>query len=270
MPLPKEIGSNEMSGGLRVEGFVLFPWNSSFETGLEVIDEQHQALVDLLNRLGQTLISSSSDEVSSAFEELARYADQHFRDEELVWAEYLDGDSWFASHQLSHAAFLPRVLEIRARGEGKTRRQVVESLVMFLIRWLAFHILDDDKRLALCVASLQEGKSLEEAKAHSEKQMSGSMRILIEAILQMYDELASNTIALMRETAARMRAEAQLKKAAEEIKVLRGVLPICSHCKKIRNAEGTWDQLEKYIDSNSEAKFSHSVCPSCVDEHYPD
>ena len=60
----------------------------------------------------------------------------------------------------------------------------------------------------------------------------------------------------------------QLKKARAELKVLDGLLPICSYCKKIRNDNGEWDPIETFIDEKSEAKFSHSVCPDCTKEHY--
>ncbi|NQT70581.1 MAG: hypothetical protein HQ552_13520 [Desulfobacteraceae bacterium] len=60
-----------------------------------------------------------------------------------------------------------------------------------------------------------------------------------------------------------------LQKALAEIKTLRGILPICSHCKKIRDDRGYWNILEKYIQKYSDAKFSHSICPECVKEHYP-
>jgi PAS domain S-box-containing protein len=53
-----------------------------------------------------------------------------------------------------------------------------------------------------------------------------------------------------------------------EIKTLRGFLPICSVCKKIRDDTGYWDQLESYIKRHSSAQFSHSMCPDCVEEMY--
>lgn len=53
-----------------------------------------------------------------------------------------------------------------------------------------------------------------------------------------------------------------------EVKVLEGLLPICAHCKQIRTAEGEWQQLEVYITNQSEATFSHSICPSCRQEHF--
>ncbi len=58
------------------------------------------------------------------------------------------------------------------------------------------------------------------------------------------------------------------EEAQKEIKILSGLLPICSHCKKIRNEEGYWDQIETYIDQRSEATFSHSICSECSDELY--
>jgi len=60
----------------------------------------------------------------------------------------------------------------------------------------------------------------------------------------------------------------ELHEANEKIKILKGFLPICSHCKKIRNDEGYWQQLEKYISEHSEAQFSHGICPICAKEHY--
>jgi len=66
------------------------------------------------------------------------------------------------------------------------------------------------------------------------------------------------------------RMEKERKKLLEEIKVLRGLLPICSHCKKIRNDTGYWEQIEDYIRSHSEAVFSHGICPDCLKKYYSD
>jgi hypothetical protein len=62
----------------------------------------------------------------------------------------------------------------------------------------------------------------------------------------------------------------QVNKQRKQIKILHGFLPICSFCKKIRVANGTWEQLEKYITNNSEAVFSHGVCPECAKKYYGD
>jgi CheY-like chemotaxis protein len=62
----------------------------------------------------------------------------------------------------------------------------------------------------------------------------------------------------------------ELKEARDEIKVLRGILPVCSSCKKIRDEEGAWRQIEEYIEDHSEVRFSHSLCRKCCVELYGD
>jgi preprotein translocase subunit YajC len=62
----------------------------------------------------------------------------------------------------------------------------------------------------------------------------------------------------------------KLQKALDEIKTLRGIIPICSHCKQIRDDEGSWQRIEEYIHSHSEAQFSHGICPGCMKKHYPE
>jgi len=55
----------------------------------------------------------------------------------------------------------------------------------------------------------------------------------------------------------------------EEIKILRGFIPICASCKKIRDDEGFWKDIEVYIEDHSEVEFSHSLCPECAKKLYP-
>lgn len=62
----------------------------------------------------------------------------------------------------------------------------------------------------------------------------------------------------------------ELEKALQEVKTLQGILPICSFCKKIRDDQGYWNQVEVYVRDRSEADFSHSVCPDCMARHYPE
>ena len=63
------------------------------------------------------------------------------------------------------------------------------------------------------------------------------------------------------------KAHRKLEQQMEEIKQLRGIIPICSYCKKIRNDDGYWDQVEKYISQHSEALFSHGICPDCYEKY---
>lgn len=62
----------------------------------------------------------------------------------------------------------------------------------------------------------------------------------------------------------------ELVQAFDEIVVLRGIIPICAHCKKVRNDEGFYEAVESYIHRHSEADFSHTICPDCLHSHYPE
>ena len=65
------------------------------------------------------------------------------------------------------------------------------------------------------------------------------------------------------------RSNEQLQRALKEVKVLRGLIPICASCKKIRNDGGFWQQLEEYLGEHSEAEFSHGLCQPCIKKLYP-
>jgi hypothetical protein len=62
----------------------------------------------------------------------------------------------------------------------------------------------------------------------------------------------------------------QQRKAEELIQFLRGLLPLCASCKKIRDDKGYWRQVEQYIEAHSNAILTHSICPACVEKWYPD
>ena len=62
----------------------------------------------------------------------------------------------------------------------------------------------------------------------------------------------------------------RLQQALDEVRTLRGIVPICANCKKIRDDKGYWNQVEKYVSERTEAQFSHGICPDCVKVLYPD
>jgi hypothetical protein len=66
------------------------------------------------------------------------------------------------------------------------------------------------------------------------------------------------------------RERAKLQAALDDVKALSGLLPICAHCKNIRDDRGYWNKLESYLHDHSEVRFSHGICPDCVQEHYAD
>lgn len=72
------------------------------------------------------------------------------------------------------------------------------------------------------------------------------------------------------ELLARVHVHVELRRVQQEIRTLRGILPTCAHCKKIRDEKGTWHAIETYISQRSEAQFSHGLCPDCIPIYFPD
>ncbi len=77
-------------------------------------------------------------------------------------------------------------------------------------------------------------------------------------------------IRTIRYAIERQRLTSKLKIAMDHIKQLQGMLPICSVCKSIRDDKGYWNRIESYISDHSEVEFSHSICPTCARELYPE
>lgn len=103
-----------------------------------------------------------------------------------------------------------------------------------------------------------------------------SFNIMVDSLLQISVDLEKKVDELRGEVTAHERAEqekerliGELQGALNEIKTLRGVVPICSSCKKIRDDQGFWNQIETYIRDHSEAEFSHGLCPDCAKTLYP-
>jgi CheY-like chemotaxis protein len=67
----------------------------------------------------------------------------------------------------------------------------------------------------------------------------------------------------------RERLIAELREALAHVKTLKGLLPICADCKKIRDDKGYWSQVESYVERHSEANFTHGLCPDCIQKWYP-
>ena len=72
------------------------------------------------------------------------------------------------------------------------------------------------------------------------------------------------------ELLARVRVHVELVRARREIRTLRGILPTCAYCKRIRDEEGAWHTLESFVTGHTEARFSHGICPGCIPVYFPD
>lgn len=101
-------------------------------------------------------------------------------------------------------------------------------------------------------------------------ELAGSFNLMAERVATAHKALEERVVALDREVTRRQAVErereqliAELTRAMADLKTLAGIIPICSSCKKIRDDQGYWNQLEAYISEHSDAQFSHGLCPEC-------
>ncbi|MBH9552150.1 bacteriohemerythrin [Inhella gelatinilytica] len=190
----------------------VFVWNEVFGTGLGDIDDQHKRLVDLLNQVASQLAFGVDREaLARVFRELVSYTEYHFRHEEALWAQHLGGEADERSHRERHAEFERKLEQLAATGSAGEIDP--ETLLDFLVRWLAGHILRADRYFALCVIGLREGLSLPQARARAADQVQ-KHEGLMELVLTVTSALSKNTLRLMQELHARSNEAQRLRQAA--------------------------------------------------------
>jgi ketosteroid isomerase-like protein len=109
-----------------------------------------------------------------------------------------------------------------------------------------------------------------EGEVYPMKEVTNRTQILERLVDQRTAQLHQANAVLATEIAERKETEAALQKALAEIKTLHGLLPICMHCKMIRDDRGHWNPVEDYVGRRTGVEFSHGLCPSCLATHYPD
>ncbi len=96
---------------------------------------------------------------------------------------------------------------------------------------------------------------------------------ILRQVAEMRRELTQAQLEIERRREAERRSEElirELNRALAEVNTLRGILPICAECKKIRDEDGAWHPVESYMSSHTRAEFSHGLCPECAKKLYPD
>ena len=202
---------------MTINALEIFPWNNNFATGIDLIDQQHKRLIELLNLLVSHLaFQSDVPTLNSIFDELKNYTAFHFSEEEEIWKQNFPDDEWLILHQNAHCDFIAEVIRLKGEEHIKPLDNVIEDIVSFLTQWLASHILEVDKRMFMVVLALAEGKPLMQAKNDANQEMAGAARILIDTVMTMYDKLANSTIQMTREINKRIQVETQLVEAREK------------------------------------------------------
>lgn len=205
---------------LELKPIDIFPWNAQFNTGIPKIDEQHQVLVQLLNRLAShAAFHSDIQTLNIVFNQLADYADYHFQTEEAIWHEHLQDDALEIKHKVEHNNFISTVINLKNKQDTNSLHSRIDKVLLFLVNWLANHILENDKYMALVVQAIQSGMSPEQAKKQAHDQLHDGTKQLINMILSAYTGLAANTTQLMKETIERKQVEQRLNTSATKLKL---------------------------------------------------
>ncbi len=90
------------------------------------------------------------------------------------------------------------------------------------------------------------------------------------AILRQMAKIHAELSQAQQEIRKRQEVEQELRQALAEVETLQGLIPICANCKKIRDDQGLWEQIESYVSRHSQARFSHGLCPDCLIKLYPE
>lgn len=211
-----------------------FVWDAHFITGIAAVDEQHQQLVHLINRLGDALMQGQGlDEVElqAAYDGLSDYARRHFQEEEALMAEAGLAAQHCAEHRELHAEFVTQLGQMWA--SHRSTAEPAGVLHGFLSAWLAMHILGEDQAMARQVRAVRGGMSAEAAHARELAGKDNATDALVLAIQSLYRVMARQNAALVLanqtlEARVRQRTEA-LTEANTALTALNARLDELSH-----------------------------------------
>ena len=197
-----------------------FVWDRHFTTGLELVDRQHRYLVDLINRLGESLVDGTKDDnaLQEIFTQLSDYARYHFAEEEGLMAEAAVSAEHIDSHRQHHSQFIEEIS--RMWKSRSAMNNPAETLHGFLAAWLGFHILGEDRAMARQIASIRTGVSPAAAYGLEAAAEDNATHVLLQAVGSLYHilseqnrELAQANSRLEGRVAARTRELADANRA---------------------------------------------------------
>jgi len=159
--------------------------------------------------------------------------------------------------------------QIRNATIGIAGMCAILSITMILIVFKKLFVLPV-KTLGNSASAIAKGRYVDQIDVNSHDELGDlarNMETMSHAIQQHQAKIQQSHDEL--ETRVKERTM-ELETALSKIKTLSGLLPICMHCKKIRDDKGYWNQMEAYIHKHSDVEFSHSICSDCTKKYYPD
>ncbi len=155
-----------------------------------------------------------------------------------------------------------------------TRISILDNFLIFLLFPMYYSSVKYDSRaylklagliLAICVGVLYCISSFSHFKSNME-----TVVIILTVSILFCETIFKDIQKQKRLVIEKQELIEKLEKALSEVSTLSRLLPLCSYCKKIRDDQGYWQRLEKYFKENTNMEFSHSLCPDCMYQYYPD
>jgi len=193
----------------------LMAWSDHFVTGIATVDAQHHALVDMINAVAPSLALGEEDAgrlVAPLLDKLVHYAAVHFKHEEELMARTRLLPEYLAQHHRTHQAFVTEVLQMRQQYE-QSGTLTGKELLQFLISWLTFHILSEDKRMASQVQAIGQGESAAQAYAALSPVGGAPNAVYNDALIDLFSLLSERNRALVLANQQLLAAQAELEVA---------------------------------------------------------
>lgn len=175
-----------------------FEWDSCYETGLDDVDEQHQYLVEVINRYGGLIAQNniSMHDIRMALFEMSRYAEFHFKEEENLMREVGVYQGHIDEHIQVHRTFMADIVSMQAFISEENKKSS-EHLLNFLIHWLAYHILGIDQNMSRQVKQIKQGVDAKVAWQNEQTKQDKSTEPLLKALNGLFEQVSERNKELL-------------------------------------------------------------------------
>lgn len=197
-----------------------FSWSSRYSVGIDQIDNEHQQLIVLLNRLANRIVFQSRlSEIDAAFDELISYTEYHCNNEQRLWNSNLPEGELTSRHVKEHNYLISTIYELKADFRDFPREQRIELSLEMLGEWLITHILKGDLYLAKIIAEMQLGAYFDDARSIAKESIEGEAQRLLEVTLSAYRTVSETAQHLMGVRFQLEESESRLQQALSYAKI---------------------------------------------------
>ncbi|RDU62457.1 GGDEF domain-containing protein [Helicobacter sp. MIT 14-3879] len=238
-----------------------FKWNKSYVTNIDTIDEQHKMLVNMINKLGESIFSKerlSVDILDKYFENLALYAKVHFRDEEVYMSEFNVDERHQNAHKHAHNMFLQEAAKLYEAVKNDLIGP--EFLFHFLANWISIHILGTDKILAKQINFIKQGKSPKNAFDSVQEIVDETVAPLLYAVNQLFSRTTNMNHRIM---SLNKSLEEQVKARTEELQKVNNTLKAMALTDSLTEL-GNRRAAVAYLQNEWKKPFDDRVTITCI------